>query len=756
MKSFLSPDDEACLRTFFQVPNGIAWADIANRTAPTALLEQIIPWLELLRETSNEGAVILPFVGDGKIQCWYATTRTAGGFLEFLAELKAWLGPSYLESVDVISAGTDDPIAKALISRFGNGVVCFSGKQVTSISARLLDYVQLIRRRPATVAMAVRPVGAIRSDFDRALAAKDSLRAEVLIEEFKQTGRLNEENLRYLDVRLKAGLGYWEAIARSPSLLRTLSDLTLPVQVLSDLIEALYRTYLEPAEAAGDSEALASVFREKVGSSYPRLFASRKGIRSVAVVKSFVLFEQSQMHPDSEILADLGSLLPGDDPSTRIYSDIIRKASEQTGPVAPSAADPIAAPVADAVELALQDEQFDRAFALLKNQAINKLSLQRQIQCVLFIDTDEARREFLGRLESVDPTLLASLPEASRKKIDAWRQLIVPIATDRQMVSGWIEWAEALSNGNGGPALASALERRVTWDSRDVSGSAERAQRFTNLLAGLVGPAEQLARQAVPALLDTFIPYHGPLTASTRPIATLLFDLIALDERVTPTDLDLLQALSGHLLNAGLSAAEYRDVVAGLDDIQKRIGSYLNLTWSLDIAEAIATSPAPGPDARQQRCDFFLNLVAQGQLYAHRLSRYEVLGFRRLCRDFDFQQDVLGKIQLSDEIEAITLRIDLSGLLIGLYTLTEQAAQRARATLIEMFPGVRVETNADQVATTRLTNLAKTADIFVFAWKSSSHQAYYCVKDAMKPREPLMPTGKGTASLVRAVIESFK
>lgn len=749
------PDDEACLRTFFQVPNGIVWADIANRTAPTALLEQIIPWLELLRETSNEGAVILPFVSDGKIQCWYGTTRTAEGFLEFLAELKAWLGPSYLESVDVIRVGADDPIAKALISRFGNSVVRFSGKQVTSISARLLDYVRLIRRRPAAAAIALRPVGAIRSDFDRALVAKDSLRAEVLIEEFKQTGRLNEENLRYLDVRLKAGLGYWEAIARSPSLLRTLSDLTLPVQVLSDLIEALYRTYLEPAEAAGNTEALASVFQEKVGSFYPRLFASRKGIRSVAVVKSFVLFEQSQMHPDSDILTDLGCLLPGDDPSTSIYRDIIREASERLAPVAPSVADQISEPLADAVELILQDEQFDRAFALLKNQPINKLSVQRQIQCVLFIDTDEARQEFLGRLESVDPALLTSLPEASRKKINSWRQLIVPVATDRQIVSGWIEWAEALSDGNGSPALASALERRVTWDSREISYSAESAQRFTNLLAGLVGPAEQLARQAVPALLDTFIPDHGPLTASTRPIATLLFDLIALDERVTPTDLDLLHTLSGHLLNAGLSPTEYRDVVAGLDDIQKRVGSYSNLTWSLDIAEAIATSPAPGSDARQQRCDFFLNLVAQGQLYSHRLSRYEILGFRRLCHDFDFPSEVLGTIELLDQNETVTPSIDLSGLLIGLYTLTEQASQRARPILLEMFPGVRVETNADQVATTRLANLAKTADIFVFAWKSSSHQAYYCVKDAMKPREPLMPTGKGTASLVRVVVESF-
>lgn len=756
MISFLSPDDETCLRSFFRTPNGIEWEEIVSRTAPSELLEQIFPWLELLRELPKDGAVILPFVRDGKIQHWYAAKRSVTGFFELQAELKAWLGTTYLDRIDVVRPGSGDPCADALATRFGSGVIRFSGKQVAQIAARLLDYARLVARRPVTAPVAPRPVGAIRSDFDRALAARDSLRAEALIEEFRQTGRLNEENLRYLDVRLKAGLGYWEALARSPSLLRTLSDLTLPVQVLSDLIEALYRTYLEPVEAVGDAKALAGVFREKVGGAYPKLFSSRKGILSISVVKAFVLFEHSQAQPDANILVELGSILPDDVSTASIYREIIREASERSVAAETHFADASVDPITAPVEEALADEQFDRAFALLKNQAVTKLSLQRQIQCVLFIDTDEARFEFLARIEAVDRGLLASLPEASRKKIDAWRNLRAPTAEARPVaISDWMDWAEALARGNEPSLLATALERRVTWDARGVTGSPENSKLFADRLAGLKGQAEHVARAAVPAMLETFVPDDAAINASTRPIATLLFDLIALDERVTPTDLELLQTLSGHLLGSGLSATEYRDLLAGLDDVQKRIGSYSNLTWSLDIAEAVATSPAPGTDAQLRRREFFLNLVGQSQLFAHRMSVYEVLSFRRLCRDFDFQFDVLGKIELPDEnVEAVP-RLDLNGMLIGIYTLTEQAAQRARAVLLDMFPGVRVETNSDQVATARLTNLAKTSDIFIFAWKSSSHQAYYCVKEAMKPRDPLMPAGKGTASLVRAVIDSF-
>ena len=61
--------------------------------------------------------------------------------------------------------------------------------------------------------------------------------------------------------------------------------------------------------------------------------------------------------------------------------------------------------------------------------------------------------------------------------------------------------------------------------------------------------------------------------------------------------------------------------------------------------------------------------------------------------------------------------------------------------------------NSDLVCTPQLTSLAKAADMFVFAWKSSSHQAFYCVKDAIAKGEPIWAPGKGTASILRAVLD---
>ena len=94
--------------------------------------------------------------------------------------------------------------------------------------------------------------------------------------------------------------------------------------------------------------------------------------------------------------------------------------------------------------------------------------------------------------------------------------------------------------------------------------------------------------------------------------------------------------------------------------------------------------------------------------------------------------------------------------LIGIYTLTETAGQRAKQLLQKLIPKSRIELNADGVATDRLKHLASSADVFVFAWRSSKHQAYYCAKAARAGKDLILPPGKGMASIVRSVLDYLK
>ncbi|MGA8170117.1 MAG: protein DpdD [Methylocystis sp.] len=748
MISDLAPTDIAWLRAFFVAPNGVDWGSLEQRAAPQAIVDQILPWLHLVRRAPPQTPIVLPFVRSNEIVGWYATTRGPAGAFELKKELMGWLGPTYLDYFEATPENSSDPMAAAMRQRFGGTVFRFSGaagNTTARIAERLNVYANLARRRPPTTSMPVRPVGAIRSDFEEALLVHDSKRAEALIAELRNTGRLNEENLRYLDVRLKAGLGLWPQIARDHWLIRTLADLPMPAQILADIIEALYRTYLDDLEAAGDAAALFSAFEQEIAKPYPRLFASRHGIKTPRVVKAFLLFERGQARPSAQILANLAALLPPDDPGRAVYCALNAPSS---GPIVTETDESTA-------DDAFDDGQFDRAFALFRALPLSKRSVQRLISCASVIGTDEARVALLEKIDRASSAFIQGLAEPIRNKIEGLRTVAEAVdanATGVAKITGWMDWAEKLSAGKHTGEMASAFEDVLTWDVTAFARDEALSRRFANLLGNLNDGAAAVARRAVPAIYNAFFPDGQSANQSTKVIVALLFDLIVLDEAISGTDLELLSLVLGQILAVGVTTKEYGSLLQDLEDVQRRIGSYAHLAWSLDVCEMLATAPVPSDGGREARLRLFLHLVSQTQGFAHRLKRQDVVPFEFLCRDFGLDPKALGAIRSYERSGVDIATPDLSGKKIAIYTLVEAAGRRAKQALEEMFPGVSVDINSDTVATVRLASLAKAADIFIFAWKSSSHQAFYCVKDALVDREPIMAVGKGSASILRAVL----
>ena len=235
-------------------------------------------------------------------------------------------------------------------------------------------------------------------------------------------------------------------------------------------------------------------------------------------------------------------------------------------------------------------------------------------------------------------------------------------------------------------------------------------------------------------------------------LAGIILLLIAMDEAVARADLEILSTILSALLELGLTTQDYLTTIADLEAVQDRVTSYANLAWSLDVCEALAISPSPSSEASEARLRFFLKVVGQSRGFAHRLSPHDFLPIEYLAHDYGVDPSAIADlrpvVKTADDSDASAV---LTGKTIGIYTLTEAAGARAKAALKELFPTCTVEVNSDTVCTSSLTNLARTADIFVFAWRSSSHQAFFCVKEALGGRDPVYAAGKGTASLVNAV-----
>lgn len=759
----LALDNAAWLRAFFSSPNELSWVSLADDTATPAIAEQVRPWLQALRSDDRKTPIVLPFLKDGTITGWYATTRSNEGAHELAAELKAWLGPTYVSLFEAVPDGTPDPMAAALREVSQSAVWRFTGPDKyanTVIAKRLGDYISLLGRRPKLKHMAARPVGAIRGDFERALIARDTVAAEGYIAELKATGRLNEENLRYLDVRLNAGLGLWPQIARDHWLIQTMSDLAIPPQILADIIEALYRTHIDAIESAGDAVATLAAFDTDIAKRYPRLFASRRGIRTPRVVKAFLLFEQLQGHPSAEIIDELGVLLD--------EGDLLQL-------VVPTAKGHLAttlSPEAEADE-AFDDLQYDRAFVFYSALPLSKKNLGRLLTCVQFIGTDNVRERMLATIEALDPALIATLSPGMRDKLaelnapaigsalalkDTSDELSHQVAPEQKPgLNGWLAWAEKLDRAEDLLHAERAVQDAVTkWDTSGFKSNEADSRTFADVIGNLTGESAMLARRSVPQIFASFFPCDEVPSEGTRPVAEVLFALISMDDSLSASDLDLLAQLLSILLTLGLSNDDYVSLIKDLQDVQERVSSYAHLPWSLDVCETLAVSSAQSDTVREARLSFFVRILGQAQTFAHRLGPQDLMPMEFLAKDFGVDEASIDKLRRSDEAdEEVPELADASGQLIGIYTLAEAAGSRAKVSLEKMFPGCLVEVNSDLVATDKLRNLARSANLFVFAWKSSTHAAFYCIKDELPNGEPIWAAGKGTASILRAVMENL-
>ena len=762
----LSPEDRAWLADFFSAPNELLWSDVETESAARDRLDAIRPWIESLRRPPSNAPVVLPFYRNGGVSGWYATATTAEGERALRAALMAWFGSSYLTRLEPTAA--TNATAAAMAQRFGLEVLAFTGPEVGAIADRLALFAGLEAQRPPMSRTAPRPVGRIRSDLERALLARDEAAALRLIDELRATGRLNEENLRFLQVRLHAGLGHWDRIARDHWTIKALSDLPLPPQTLSDIVEALYRVYVGEAEDRNDPTAVQDAFRERLAMPFPRLFASRHGVRTPRIVKAFLLYEGLQPRPDAGILASLINLLPASDSDwpDRFLPAVTpgEPTPSATPPTTPEPGRPEAcaeiAPAGDAGEAAFVDGQFDRAFELDLAAPLNRKSLVRLLSCVQFIGTAEAQSRLLETFDAQAGDL-QGLPEGLQHRIETLRpKSVVAGASDQTIGSagGWLNWAERLAQGQAlDQAEADVLDNRASWEVNALRASAPQCERFADLIGNLDGQSASVARLALPAIVSTFFPEGTPAHVATRPIAGVVLILIAMDEAIAKSDLDILSTVLSTLLEQGMTTADYLTLVADLEAVQSRVGSYANLAWSLDICETLAVSPVPSGEAAEARLRFFLSVVGQVRGFAHRLELADVLPIEYLALDFGMEPSALADLRpTTTGAEGRGEGSDLAGKLVGVYTLTETAGARAKEAIERLYPHCTVQVNSDTVSTTALATLARTADIFVFAWRSSSHQAFYCIKDALGGRDPIYAAGKGTASIVNAVRDAAK
>lgn len=736
-------DELTWLTRFFSGRNHLCWQDIVDGNKSTKYVNQISPWLKQFSGKSDRTqSLVLPLLGDSGPIAWYAMASEDRQYLQLIDEIKSFIGPAYSDFTGVLSnLECDEEHEIALKERFGNRVFKFvpgRNEDIEEIEKGLVLYHSLLSRRPDLPDRTQRPFREIRRDFDYALIAGNAHRATELLEELCDTGRINAELRKFLEIRFLSGLGRQDELANNHALITSVMDLSLPPQTIADIVEALYDRHILPIETS-DPASIRDVFNKCIARRFGTVFKERKGIRVPKVLRSFLLYEsvQSEYNPSrcESIISAFSDAIEGKRLADLWLSHFI------------TVSEPIEAiDVQGQVRQAIYDEEYLVAVELCFQELSSPWVYSALLRCADELESDELTKRVLGTLTENQIQLLNDKDKKRLKQL----QESLSVESAEPLPSNWVDWAKWVSSEQYKTSPITVLQECVLqWDIEAYLKDPSQCEALARIIGNSSGKQEEVFKSAFPYIIDFFIEKQSKPDKKFSELYASLVKVIAWGGVTSTDELEIASLLVQSLLDCGINRSVYCDCLEDLIEIVNANNSIIHLDWALNLAETLIIYPS---QENELRLRFFIAVTNVARSVFRRMTGAQRGILCLLARDYGCT-DLLDFIvtEGQDEISE-DLNIQFAGT-IGIYSLTEGAAKRAREYLGSILPKARIEINGDSVATDKLTSLARNADMFVFAWKSSKHQAYYCVKDARKGRDIILPPGKGAASIVKCVLD---
>lgn len=657
----------------------------------------------LLSRTAPDGQVTFYVVGDSR--------RELG---ELIGVLRAYLGRlrSTVEPrVDAVSSDADEA---ELLGEWPAGFVrvrmlnpAGGTADVRIVSGSIQSALAAYANRARVVEPLRRPVGRVLSDFFIACDRLDGAAAQALLEELRASGTLSPRNLISLELQVRAACGDWHGILRHPRLDELLNR-RVPVRIVELLLTAVGRTELSTTDPDGLDRAALRVRLDFIAP----LFYRPPGLALDAPVelwKIWVLGAATFGYIDG-----LNGVPAAVSESTWL-TDVLRWTGAARA--APTTETVISAPPVDI--------SFAGAVRLLNPAAL----------------MDAAVAEAAYRTLSGFPAPILEQLERHSALRALWRSLRDDFETQRGVAS-WRDWIRSLVQSDGPRMSLQALDETAarwaadTWDETGIIADVSE-------LPGRGRTSE--FRDGVP-VLRKWLEERALQPSADLTVQMLL--LLALDDLRSPQDTALAVSLIGDLLTVAHSGAQYREAVGAAIEIWSRTRSVRQLDEGIELLDVLLDSPCADSEVRGE--------------YWRAVQEFALTDWRRLSPEQRslVRQASLGVTGTDQQLppDESLARVDspdaerLAGKRLGIYTLMEGAARRAKAVLAAKFPGLDIAINSDHTATASLINLANTADYFIFASQSATHQAFFPV--TARRKDVLYPTGRGSSSLVNCFLRA--
>lgn len=458
------------IKIFFSGRNQLRWEHIESREAQPGELDNVEPWLKLLQLVDYEGVTILPLYGNDQKITWYAMAGNDQNFAQLRNEITAFIGPSYSDFGAMGNElNPDDEQEGVLSQQFQNRVVKFSAVPPNNnikLESSLKLYYSLLTRRPKIPDRTQRPFGVIRADFDRALLAGNADNAQKLLEELLATGRVNAEQRKCIEIRKLAGLGQYEAIARSTPLISSVSEICpLPAQTLVDIVVALYETYITPIEAIGEYQNIVEAFKKYISKPFSSLFRERKGIRHPTLLRAFLLFELVANEPNYERCQSILNAYPDKTEGYQLANTWFGNLREIIA--APEIENREREDLSSQAKQAIGDEDYSNAIALCFRLIPDQWAYAGLLRCAIELDDHDITQRVLDTFNTIPDEYLNRLNRKDHDRLNTLRSGVLD-----GNISGWLDWARSVSaNPLTAPTLLELQDTATKWSVHEYANN---------------------------------------------------------------------------------------------------------------------------------------------------------------------------------------------------------------------------------------------------------------------------------------------
>lgn len=679
-------------------------------------------FVALCREISNTvddprfPGGLMPVVLDSGEILVLAAASTQRAWRQLAPLLRAFSGPtltSFTGAPTPFPAGL--PAATALLSyapqatatlRIPNDAI----PQLAALRA-LRRLQETLARAPDLHATPPEPTGWMLARFQDYLNTGRPDAARRVLTRLREELRLDALNLGALEVQILASTQNWRAILDLP-IFASLSVARRTPATTGLLLEAVYQVHLRQLFEASDPDATLRRYEDEARPLARAMLAGPLPAEGLGVWRMAGL--EVLAAPDSHDLrqrtvetgADLGWL--------RALVD-----RPDGGAVVAPAPTPI--------------EPLDQARQALSQTAITESldAVSQALAALALLNAEE-----LARLKTAEPfTALVRQVETE--------------ATPTAMPSDWAGWFNSLSDPSFTNAAEIARLGQDEWSVQAVAADPVHVQALLSSIEAaqnddLASERSTLALPYLAAWLKKDPEFPRP---AFRPIYSVVLTLFVMSATRGRQTYASSQILIQALLASGLSSAEYRDLIADVEELAGEGAGVETAFWLLEVLEDFMQAIAPEADARATFLHSTLSKLTP--LYG-RLSSLQRAAVDLIATELGWTVGSLGAPAIAaappDDLAA-----RLKGKRIAIYTLTEAVSRQAATLITQAVPEAIVDCNADHGGSMQLKALAENADIFVLVWQSAKHAATDFIRVHRGNRPLLFASGRGVSSILRSI-----